>query len=84
MAVQAKGFDPVYGARPVKRAVQRELETGLAKAILRGDILDEDTVVISAPGGEQARSLTFKSLHNGDSNNGTGGGGRELELPAFT
>ncbi len=31
------GFDPVYGARPVKRAVQRELETSLAKAILRGD-----------------------------------------------
>jgi len=27
----AKGFDPVYGARPVKRAVQRELETALAK-----------------------------------------------------
>lgn len=42
------GFDPVYGARPVKRAVQRELETALAKAILRGDIVDEDTVVVEA------------------------------------
>lgn len=32
----AVGFDPVYGARPVKRAIQRELETPLAQAILRG------------------------------------------------
>jgi ATP-dependent Clp protease ATP-binding subunit ClpB len=30
------GFDPVYGARPVKRAVQREMETPLAKALLSG------------------------------------------------
>lgn len=32
-----KGFDPVFGARPVKRAIQRDLETPLAKALLRGD-----------------------------------------------
>ena len=56
---QAKGFDPVYGARPVKRAVQRELETGLAKALLRGDIGEEDTVLVDAPGGEAAAGLTF-------------------------
>ncbi|KAK9844153.1 hypothetical protein WJX81_006180 [Elliptochloris bilobata] len=55
----AKGFDPVYGARPVKRAVQRELETGLAKALLRGDIGEEDTVLVDAPGGEAAAGLTF-------------------------
>jgi ATP-dependent Clp protease ATP-binding subunit ClpB len=30
------GYDPVYGARPVKRAIQRELETPLAQALLRG------------------------------------------------
>ncbi|HCP39702.1 MAG TPA: hypothetical protein DIT98_17960, partial [Verrucomicrobiales bacterium] len=30
------GFDPVYGARPLKRAIQRELETPIAKAILAG------------------------------------------------
>jgi hypothetical protein len=33
----AKGFDPVFGGRPVKRVIQRELETPLARAILRGD-----------------------------------------------
>lgn len=32
-----KGFDPVFGARPVKRAIQRELETPLAQALLRGE-----------------------------------------------
>jgi ATP-dependent Clp protease ATP-binding subunit ClpA len=31
------GYDPVYGARPVKRAIQRELENPLAKALLRGE-----------------------------------------------
>ncbi len=51
----AAGYDPVYGARPVKRAVQRELETGLAKALLRGEFGDEDTVVVRA--GE--RGLAF-------------------------
>ena len=34
--------------RPVKRAVQRELENSLAKALLRGDFGEEDTVVVSA------------------------------------
>ena len=43
-----KGFDPVYGARPVKRAVQRDLETILAKAILRGEFGEGDTVVVEA------------------------------------
>ena len=43
-----EGYDPVYGARPVKRAVQRELETGRAKAMLRGEFEEEDTVVVDA------------------------------------
>lgn len=32
-----RGYDPAFGARPVKRVVQQELETALAKGILRGD-----------------------------------------------
>ena len=47
--MQTKGYDPVFGARPVKRAVQRELETGLAKALLRGEFGEEDTGVLSNP-----------------------------------
>jgi ATP-dependent Clp protease ATP-binding subunit ClpB len=40
------GYDPVYGARPLKRAIQRELETALAKSILRGDFVDGDTIFV--------------------------------------
>lgn len=42
------GYDPVYGARPVKRAVQRELETCIAKALLRGEFVEDDTIVVEA------------------------------------
>ena len=41
------GFDPVYGARPLKRAIQRELETATAKGILRGDFSDGDSILVS-------------------------------------
>ncbi|KAF5831310.1 P-loop containing nucleoside triphosphate hydrolase protein, partial [Dunaliella salina] len=42
------GFDPVFGARPVKRALQRELQTLLAKAVLRGDFEEDDTIIVEA------------------------------------
>jgi ATP-dependent Clp protease ATP-binding subunit ClpB len=38
------GFDPVYGARPLKRAIQKEIMNPLAQAILRGDIRDGQKV----------------------------------------
>ncbi|CAL5220448.1 g2466 [Coccomyxa viridis] len=56
-----KGYDPVFGARPVKRAVQRELETGLAKALLRGEFGEDDTVIVEAPGGASGDTLVFKA-----------------------
>lgn len=40
------GYDPVFGARPLKRAIQRELETQIAKAILRGEFSDGDTIFV--------------------------------------
>lgn len=40
------GYDPVYGARPLKRAIQRELETQIAKNILRGELNDGDTIFV--------------------------------------
>ena len=58
--MQEKGYDPAYGARPVKRAVQRELETTLAKGLLRGDFGEDDTVIVEAPGGARAQHLTLK------------------------
>ncbi len=40
------GYDPVYGARPLKRTIQRELETTLAKGILSGSFGDGDTIFV--------------------------------------
>lgn len=42
------GFDPVYGARPLKRAIQQEIENPLAKAILNGKYSPEQTILIEA------------------------------------
>ena len=42
----AVGHDPVYGARPLRRAIQKHLETPMAKAILRGDFRKGDTIVV--------------------------------------
>ena len=41
------GFDPVYGARPLKRAIQQEVENPLAKAILSGKYQAEQTILVS-------------------------------------
>jgi ATP-dependent Clp protease ATP-binding subunit ClpB len=46
------GFDPVYGARPLKRAIQQRLENPLAEAILRGDFVSGDAVAVQLEGGE--------------------------------
>ncbi|KAG0487234.1 hypothetical protein HPP92_009329 [Vanilla planifolia] len=40
------GYDPNYGARPVKRVIQQNVENELAKGILRGDFRDEDTIEV--------------------------------------
>jgi ATP-dependent Clp protease ATP-binding subunit ClpB len=45
------GFDPVYGARPLKRAIQSEVENPLAKAILEGRFAPKDTVYVDWRGG---------------------------------
>ncbi|ONK60095.1 uncharacterized protein A4U43_C08F14130 [Asparagus officinalis] len=40
------GYDPNYGARPVKRVIQQNIENEIAKGILRGDFKDEDTILV--------------------------------------
>jgi ATP-dependent Clp protease ATP-binding subunit ClpB len=52
-----RGYDPVYGARPLKRIIQRELETKLSRALLKGEITDNSRVEVVATKGE----LEFKS-----------------------
>jgi ATP-dependent Clp protease ATP-binding subunit ClpB len=44
------GFDPVYGARPLKRAIQQRVENPLAKKILAGEFAAEDVIVVDASG----------------------------------
>jgi len=44
----AKGYDPAYGARPLKRVMQKELQDPLAEKILLGEILDGSTVKVTA------------------------------------
>jgi ATP-dependent Clp protease ATP-binding subunit ClpB len=45
------GFDPVYGARPLKRAIQSEVENPLAKAILEGRFAPKDSIRVDFRGG---------------------------------
>jgi ATP-dependent Clp protease ATP-binding subunit ClpB len=51
-ALAASGYDPAYGARPLKRAIQRELQDPLALAILQGQFGEGDTVHVDARDGE--------------------------------
>jgi len=46
------GFDPVYGARPLKRAIQNEIENPLARAILAGKYLPKATIMVDARDGQ--------------------------------
>jgi ATP-dependent Clp protease ATP-binding subunit ClpB len=48
------GFDPVYGARPLKRAIQHQLENPLAQSILRGDFGPGDRILVTARDGALA------------------------------
>lgn len=54
------GYDPVYGARPLKREIQREIENPLAQAILGGQLAPGATIKIDAQNGQ----LTFEGLHH--------------------
>jgi ATP-dependent Clp protease ATP-binding subunit ClpB len=50
------GYDPAFGARPLKRAIQREIETPLARKLVAGEVHDGQTVHID----EKSRELTFE------------------------
>jgi ATP-dependent Clp protease ATP-binding subunit ClpB len=54
------GYEPAYGARPLKRAVQREVETPLGRKILAGDVRDGDHVRVDVD--RDAGALTFSTV----------------------
>ena len=53
-----KGYDPAFGARPLKRVIQRQIQDPLALKMLAGEIHDGDTVEVDAVGD----GLTFRVL----------------------
>ncbi|OFV77311.1 chaperone protein ClpB [Rhodococcus erythropolis] len=48
------GFDPVYGARPLRRYIAHEVETKIGRALLRGEIKPDGTISVTVDGGELA------------------------------
>jgi ATP-dependent Clp protease ATP-binding subunit ClpB len=56
-----KGYDPAYGARPLKRAIQKAVQDPLAELILAGTVKDGETVAISVAPGKQALAFNGKA-----------------------
>ena len=44
-----QGYDPAYGARPLKRLIQKEIQDQVALALLKGEFRDGDTITVDAP-----------------------------------
>lgn len=71
------GYDPNYGARPVKRVIQQNVENELAKGILRGEFKDEDTILVDTElsafsnGQLPQQKLVFRKLEAADSQSTT-------------
>ncbi len=61
-ALAAKGYDPAYGARPLKRAIQKQLQDPLARLILEGKIEDGETVKVSAVGEGADAEITLNGI----------------------
>ena len=55
-----RGYDPVYGARPLRRLMQRQIDDSLAKSLLAGDIRDGDTVLVEVD--SEGEGLTVGKL----------------------
>ncbi|TDW77164.1 ATP-dependent chaperone ClpB [Kribbella pratensis] len=50
--IAAQGFDPVYGARPLRRFIAREVETRIGRLLLRGDVLDGSVIRVTVEDGD--------------------------------
>ena len=52
LLIAQRGFDPVYGARPLRRFIAHDVETRIARALVAGDLTDGSTIVVDARDGE--------------------------------
>ena len=57
-ALVKEGYDPTYGARPLRRVIQRRVENAISKRVLAGDFAEGDTVLVDY----SLDALTFTSL----------------------
>ena len=60
--IAESGFDPLYGARPLRRAIQRMVENPISSGILRRQFTDGDTIIIDSDGEKITTSLKAPSL----------------------
>ncbi|GDY53128.1 hypothetical protein SVIO_037510 [Streptomyces violaceusniger] len=60
-----EGYDPVYGARPLRRYISHEVETLIGRALLRGDVEEGATVKVDGRHGELAVSYERRPDHVG-------------------
>ena len=60
------GYDPVYGARPLRRYIQRELETRIGRAVIKGDVLEGATITVDVRDG----ALTVTHSTEGEASSG--------------
>ncbi len=59
--VAERGYDPIYGARPLKRFLQRELETPLARKIIAGEVAEGDSVEVGMDGETLSVAVTARA-----------------------
>jgi ATP-dependent Clp protease ATP-binding subunit ClpB len=50
--IARQGYDPVYGARPLRRFIQREVETRIGRALIAGEVREDQTITVDADGDE--------------------------------
>jgi ATP-dependent Clp protease ATP-binding subunit ClpB len=62
--IAKESYDPIYGARPVKRYLQKNLETMIATRIIRGEIKEGDHVTVGVTGEGDEAKLTFEAGKN--------------------
>ena len=61
--VASEAYTPQYGARPVKRYIQRHIETEVARIVMRGDLNPGDEVVVSA---DLDMGMKFETVHHAE------------------
>jgi ATP-dependent Clp protease ATP-binding subunit ClpC len=65
--IQEKGWDANYGARPLKRAIQKYIEDELAEEILNSTLLPGDSILIDAANKDDEKPIAFKITKGSDS-----------------